>query len=540
MKTRFACGCCLLAALVLLTGDVSGQGKKKKKKIPGQYKRVHQNALSDILNGKPDKAIQSLERLLQVLPNDAESRYMLAVAYTKLGRSEDAVAQVKKAIAVGLPTERFVAGTITGLEPLGDHEALKKIETSFATRPVHGPMLGDVRGTSVKVWVRTAVASKVQVIASVAKGLSDPIRSPVVETSKQTDFTAEIPLTGLKPLTTYHYRVLVNGHNDGRPDGVLRTFHEQGKPTKFRLAFGGGAGFVPQHERAWTTIQQQKPDALLLLGDNTYIDDPKTPEMQHYCYYRRQSRPEFRKLVASVPVFSIWDDHDFGTNDCSGGPALNIPAWKQPVYRVFRNNWVNPYYGGGDAQPGCNYDFYLGDVHFVMLDGRYYRNLKPVDNGRSTMLGPKQRAWLKETIRKSKGKLLVLCSPVPWVFAAKGNSRDTWNGFREERNEIFDFLADNNVEGVILMSADRHRSDLWKIDRPKGYPLYEFNSSRLTNQHVHPAMKQAIFSYNKKQSFGVVDIDTTLADPTIKYTVVTIDGDAVHSHTLKRSQLTEK
>jgi alkaline phosphatase D len=81
---------------------------------------------------------------------------------------------------------------------------------------------------------------------------------------------------------------------------------------------------------------------------------------------------------------------------------------------------------------------------------------------------------------------------------------------------------------------------LWKIDRPKGYPLYEFNSSRLTNQHVHPAMKQAIFSYNKKQSFGVVDIDTTLADPTIKYTVVTIDGDAVHSHTLKRSQLTEK
>jgi alkaline phosphatase D len=539
MNHRLAWGCCLLTALTLLAGDVSGQGKKKKK-IPGQYKRVHQNALSDILNGKPEKAIESLNRLLETLPDDAESRYMLAVAYTKLGRRDDAVAQVNKAIDVGLPAERFVAGTITGLEPLRDHEALKKIEKSFEHRPVHGPMLGDVRARSAKVWVRTAVASRVQVIASIAKDFSNPVRSAVVETSKKTDFTAEIPLTGLKPLTTYHYRVLVNGDSDGKPDGTLRTFHEQGKPAKFRLAFGGGAGFVPQHERSWTTIQQQKPDALLLLGDNTYIDDPKTPAMQHYCYYRRQSRPEFRSLIASVPVYSIWDDHDFGTNDCSGGPALNKPAWKQPVYRVFRNNWVNPYYGGGDAQPGCNYDFYLGDVHFVMLDGRYYRNLKPEDNGRSSMLGPQQRAWLKKTVRQSKGRLLVLCSPVPWVFAAKGNSRDTWNGFREERNEIFDFLADNNVKGVILMSADRHRSDLWKIDREKGYPLYEFNSSRLTNQHVHPTMKQAMFSYNKKQSFGVVDIDTTLADPTIKYTVVTIDGEAVHSRTLKRSQLTDR
>ena len=64
----------------------------------------------------------------------------------------------------------------------------------------------------------------------------------------------------------------------------------------------------------------------------------------------------------------------------------------------------------------------------------------------------------------------------------------------------------------MLISADRHRSDLWKIDRPAGYPLYEFNSSRLTNQHVHGEMKAALFSYNKKQSFGTVDFDTTLAD----------------------------
>ena len=82
------------------------------------------------------------------------------------------------------------------------------------------------------------------------------------------------------------------------------------------------------------------------------------------------------------------------------------------------------------------------------------------------MLGPVQRKWLLDTIAGSNGKLLVLCSPVPWVFDAKGDSKDTWNGFQKERKQIFDFLTEKKVEGVLLMSADRHRSDLWRIERP--------------------------------------------------------------------------
>ena len=170
-----------------------------------------------------------------------------------------------------------------------------------------------------------------------------------------------------------------------------------------------------------------------------------------------------------------------------------------------------------------------------MLDGRYYRNLK--DESMPTMLGPVQRQWLLDTIQKSTGKLLVLCSPVPWVFEAKGDSKDTWNGFQQERNLIFDFLHQQQKNGVLLMSADRHRSDLWKINREQGYPLYEFNSSRLTNQHVHKEMPGAVFSYNKKQSFGTVDFDTTVDDPTITYRVVSIDGEEVHRHTVRLSEL---
>ena len=109
-----------------------------------------------------------------------------------------------------------------------------------------------------------------------------------------------------------------------------------------------------------------------------------------------------------------------------------------------------------------------------------------------------------------------------------------------ERGEIFDFLTANKIGGVVLMSADRHRSDLWKIERDNDYAIYEFNSSRLTNQHVHGTMATAEFSYNKKQSFGTVDVDTTAADPTVTYRIVTIDGEEVFEFELPLSRLTPR
>ena len=48
------------------------------------------------------------------------------------------------------------------------------------------------------------------------------------------------------------------------------------------------------------------------------------------------------------------------------------------------------------------------------------------------------------------GIFKVLVSPVPWVFKAKGDSKDTWNGFKEERNEIFDFLVDRYGDFILL------------------------------------------------------------------------------------------
>ena len=109
---------------------------------------------------------------------------------------------------------------------------------------------------------------------------------------------------------------------------------------------------------------------------------------------------------------------------------------------------------------------------------------------------------------------------------------DTWRGYPEERNEIFSFLTENKIEGVLLLSADRHRSDLWKIERENDYPLYELESSRLTNTHRHPPIPDALFSYNAKDSFGKVIFNTLKKDPQITYEIWTIDNEKVFEYTI--------
>ncbi len=534
--------------------DLGGASKPKpdmRFRKEDQYKRVHQSALRFILRGELDKTEEFLDKYLVEHPDDAETLYMLGILHGQRDNITKAEDFMKRALAAGLPDDRLVAGPREVMKPLLETDLLKRLlmkhRQQAAVSPVHGPMLGNVTDTTASFWVRTADPSDVVVLVREIlpqdKGGPSPdiMRSFPATSTPAEDYTAVATIDSLKPNTDYAYAISIDGKgaewawNRHR----FRTFAPQGEASKFKIAFGGGAGYVPENERMWNTIGRFGPQAILLLGDNVYIDDPESVVLQQYTDQRRQSRPEWRKLTARTPVFTIWDDHDFSTNDSWGGADIDVPFWKKKwVYPTFRQNWANPGYGGGDAQPGCWYSFQIGDVDFIMLDCRYYRTA-PKGKDRS-MLGPVQKKWLKQQLTNAKGTFKVLCSSVPWDFRTKGDSKDTWNGYKQEHEEILSFIEDQKIEGVLLMSADRHRSDCWKIGRENGYGFYEFNSSRLTNQHVHQTMEKAgaIFSYNKLQSFGLVTFDTTADDPQVKYEVVNIDGEKPHSITVKRSELT--
>lgn len=502
-----------------------------------QYKRVHQLALRYMLRNRFAEAQTLLEDFLDERPEDAESRFMMGILRAQEERADAAIDQFQRAVELGLPEQRIIAGPRSLLKPIAHEDYVQRLFERHETAPIHGPMVGDVTDQSASVWIRTAQESEITVIVARDAALSEVIAREPGSTAAEDDFTCVVTVDGLRPASKYHYGIQIDdGPVHSSRQQWFRTFQRERMPVRFTLAFGGGAGFVPNNERMWNTIDGVEPDLMLMLGDNVYIDDPESVEMQQYTYYRRQSRPEWRGLVAHTPVFSIWDDHDFSTNDSWGGPDVDVPFWKRDyVWKTFKQNWSNPGYGGGQDQPGCWYTFSVGDVAFIMLDCRYYRTDPRGDN--PTMLGPAQLQWLKEQLARSKGTFKVLCSSVPWDFRTKGASLDTWNGYRDEREEIFSFIEDNQIEGIVLMSADRHRSDAWLIERPDGYDFHELNSSRLTNQHRHGEKDQAIFSYNEKQSFGRVTFDTIQDTPQVTYDVITIDGERKHSLTISRGQL---
>ena len=519
--------------------DLGGASKPKPDlsfKKENQYKRVHQSSLRFILRGEIEKTKEFLDGFLADHPDDAETLYMLGILHAQTGEIRLAESFMGRAIAAGLPEGRLIAGPRDVMKPLAETDLLKRLFQEHRHGLVHGPLVGNVSGSAASFWVRTAGECEVKAEVRGADGVAT---NGVAMSSADNDYTAVVTVAGLQPNTEYDYFISVDDVQvpvSGKQS--FRTFSAKGQPSKFSLAFGGGAGYVPENERMWDTIGSFDPHAILLLGDNVYIDDPESVVMQQYTYQRRQSRPEWRKLTARSPVFTIWDDHDFSTNDSWGGADVDVPFWKKDwVYPIFRQNWANPAYGGGVEHPGCYYSFHVGDVDFIMLDCRYYRT-SPKSSPRS-MLGEIQKEWLKQQLTAADGTFKVICSSVPWDFRTKGDSRDTWNGYKKEHEEILSFIENNKIGGVVLVSADRHRSDAWKIARPGGYDLYEFNSSRLTNQHVHKTMEKegAIFSYNEPQSFGLLTFDTTQTDPQVTYQVVNIHGEIPHSITVRRSEL---
>ena len=529
------------------------------------YKRRGQRQLLEILDGNPTRAIELADARLANDPGDAESHFIRAVALTRLDQVDEAEGAMQAALDAGMPFGRFLAGPRDLLAPLAATASFALHAASPNNEIVHGPMLGAVTDTTAGIWVRTAEATGFEVVAT-----GDGERHTASgTTSAARDYTGTATLADLSPDTTYSYQVLVDtgtppapqpqsqpqSHGAGAGVGApafrpaqpqseaqsqsrtytLRTSPPPGAPGTVTIAFGGCAGYTPANERMWDTIAAHSPQALLLLGDNVYVDLPEQPGPFHdYTYYQRQSRPEFRRLVSATPVYAVWDDHDAAFDDIWLGPYVDRPAWKQPMVEHFRRNWNNPV-SWSSALAGVWFRFSIGDVDFFLLDGRTYRTNPFVEE--RTMLGPVQKAWLLDGLRGSEATFKVIASPVAWADGAKPGSRDTWSGFPEEREEIFGFVEENDVTGVVLLSSDRHRSEAWAIERESGYAFHDLLSGQLTNIHTHPIEPGALFSYNLKDSFGLLTFETAEEEPRVTYEIYSIDDELIETLVIPHSDL---
>jgi hypothetical protein len=71
------------------------------------------------------------------------------------------------------------------------------------------------------------------------------------------------------------------------------------------------------------------------------------------------------------------------------------------------------------------------------------------------MLGKAQKAWFKQQLRAANGRfpLIVWVNTLPWIGAA---GDDGWHTYSNERRELADFIKDNNIRGLCMISGDAH------------------------------------------------------------------------------------
>jgi phosphodiesterase/alkaline phosphatase D-like protein len=251
-----------------------------------------------------------------------------------------------------------------------------------------GPLLRYVDTDSATIWVETAEAAEVTVVAG-------EVTAAARTFAAHDHHYALVELTGLPVGTATPYRVLVDGAEVWPPDDpylvdfpppVIPTL-EPGKPL--RMAFGscrvsvshdeeGNAQFGVDALRAYalrmagrTGDPDRWPDLVVFLGDQVYADDtsplmkefiaarrdpsePPWTELKDYQEYAHLYRlawsdPANRWLLSTLPSAMIFDDHDIRDDwNTSHDWRKDMEAtdwWHERVVAGLGSYWVYQHLG---------------------------------------------------------------------------------------------------------------------------------------------------------------------------------------------------
>ena len=353
-------------------------------------------------------------------------------------------------------------------------------------RLVAGPMLADVTHRGAAVWVQAPGALEAAVRATPRGG------GPAVEGSSPThaDGTATVRLFGLEPGTAYDYAVALDGAAVAlEVETVLETqplWQWRADPPTFTAALGSCYyANDPPYDRPgdgyggptsiFREIDALSPDLMLWLGDNVYLREVDwwDPAGIDYRYRHARAEPDLAPLLAGTAHYATWDDHDYGPNDSDRSYVL-----KDDALETFTRFWPSASRGVGGV-PGVFTQFQWADVDFFLLDDRYHRAPNGAPPEEQTVLGRVQLQWLLDALTASRAPFKVVANggqilnPVA-VFETYAEVAPA------ERQFLLDEIARREIDGVVLLSGDRHHTELLRLERPGTYPLYEFTSSPLT------------------------------------------------------------
>lgn len=309
-------------------------------------------------------------------------------------------------------------------------------------RVTHGPVFGEVRSDSVRVWARGSREGRLQLTALTPTGHSFRVAEAPIRS--EDDLTAQIVLDGLEPATAY--LVTVQLGTEGEPVfGHFRTAPAPDDAVPVRIAFGGDLGGqnacrgLDDGYPILGVVARSEPDLFVALGDMIYADGhclargavaprqvPGPPPALDLAGFRahwqyNRSAPGLQALLSGTASLAVWDDHevhdDFAYRDealaAAGARAFREwhPLAEGRLYRSF--DWGR-------------------HVRLFLLDTRTYRDPNARfdrDEAPSTLLGAAQRDWLITELAASPTTWNVIVSSVPLAIpTGEPDARDGWAG----------------------------------------------------------------------------------------------------------------
>lgn len=361
-----------------------------------------------------------------------------------------------------------------------------------------GPMPGYPALRSANIWLQANGAASADIEywpagQPDAKRISLPHALTPVE-----DYTATVAIGALEPGTTYEYRVRLDGVAQATRVTPLQfrtasLWQWRTDPPDYTVALGScayineapydrpgepyGSGF-----EIFDTIAARKPDLMLWLGDNIYLReaDYDSPWGMNHRYRHVRSFPPLARLLQGTHHIAGWDDHDYGADNSNSSFTR-----KSHALALFRRYWPNPGYGLPET-PGVHTVVSYNDSEFFLLDDRYYRNAdRDPDKVDAVMLGAAQVRWLKDALLASRATFKFVVNGSQMLI---GEPRaESWINFPNEREPFLEWVRRARIDGLIMLSGDRHHTYLVEMQRPGTYPLHELTCSPLTSGPREPA-----------------------------------------------------
>lgn len=346
-----------------------------------------------------------------------------------------------------------------------------------------GPMVGYTAMREVALWIQVTREAEVRFgwKPALQKGASWTFSS-TGKTHAGNAFIYQTSASMLEPGTEYLYHVWVDGKEI--KTAYPLTFKTQAlwnwrtDPPDFRF-IAGSCFYVNEdpYDRPgrpygggysiYSEMVKDKADFMVWLGDNTYfreVDYDSRSGLYHRHSHSR-SVPELQPLLGSIAHYAVWDDHDYGPNDSYWTYPLKFHARD-----AFRDYWPSSTYGTGHTE-GITSWFYWNDCEFFMLDNRWYRTVETS----GSILGETQKWWLLESLKASKAAFKFVC--IGGQFISDAKVFENYANYEEERNEIIQYLDENDIKGVVFLTGDRHHSEISKMKTEKGNIFYDITSS---------------------------------------------------------------